>query len=174
MARPVNLHRASEGRRPRRRFDVEAKAETPPLATRGRLKQSAKRLFASRGFEGPAVREIFHELQGIRAAPVSQRELDDARSYLAGIFPLRLQTTEGVASRLAELALHDLPAGYFDDYRDRILAVTAEQVHDAATRHLRPDASTVVVVGDAAKVRGPLEELGLGPVRVLGADEVAG
>lgn len=117
-----------------------------------------------------SVREIFHEMEGIRSAPVAARELDDARNYLAGIFPLRLQTTEGVASRLAELALYDLPADYFDRYRDRILAVTAEQVRAAAERHVLPAASTVVVVGDAATIRGPLEELGLGPVRVETAE----
>ena len=71
MARSVNLHRASEGRRPSRPFDVEAKSEPPPLATRGRLKQSAKRLFASRGFEGPAVREILTEAGEKNGASIS-------------------------------------------------------------------------------------------------------
>jgi AcrR family transcriptional regulator len=71
MARPVNLHRASEGRRPRPRFDLEAKQETQPLATRERLKQSAKRLFASRGFEGPAVREILTEAGEKNGASIS-------------------------------------------------------------------------------------------------------
>jgi Transcriptional regulator len=71
MVRSVNLHRASGGRRPNRRSDQEARPETPPLATRGRLKQSAKRLFANRGFEGPAVREILTEAGEKNGASIS-------------------------------------------------------------------------------------------------------
>src|SRR5690606_30918987 len=71
-----------------------------------------------------ALTEILREIGGIREAPVTAEELDDARNLLAGIFPLRLQTTEGVAARLAELALYSLPLDYYDTYRPRILAVT--------------------------------------------------
>jgi hypothetical protein len=41
---------------------------------------------------------------------------------LAGIFPLRLQTTDGVAARLAELVVYRLDDDYFQSYRDRVLA----------------------------------------------------
>lgn len=119
-----------------------------------------------------AVREAFRELEGIREGQVSAAELADARNYLAGIFPLRLQTTEGLASRLAELALYDLPADYFDHYRDRILAVTAEEVHQVAQRRIDPERAVVLVVGDAAAVRPGLEELGLGETEVVAAGEV--
>lgn len=122
----------------------------------------------------PAVREIVREMEAIRAEPVAERELQDARNFLAGIFPLRLQTTEGVASRLAELALYDLAEDYFERYRDRILEVTADQVHDAAVRYVLPEASTVIVVGDAARIRRPLEELGLGPVRLTDPEVAEG
>lgn len=115
----------------------------------------------------PALTEILTEVGKMREAPVSDRELQDARNYLAGTFPLRLQTTDGVASRLAELLLYDLPLDYFDSYRDRILQVTAEDVLRVAREHLRPDEFTVVVVGDASAVRKPLESLSLGPVRVV-------
>ena len=67
-------------------------------------------------------------MEGVREAPVTPEELEDARNYLAGVFPLRLQTTEGVASRLAELALFDLPPDYFDSYTQQIADVTVEDV----------------------------------------------
>jgi len=116
-----------------------------------------------------ALTEILREIGGIREAPVTAEELDDARNLLAGIFPLRLQTTEGVAARLAELALYSLPLDYYDTYRPRILAVTADEVHRVAQAHLRPGELAVVVVGDAAKIRDPLEAIGFAPVRVVEA-----
>lgn len=118
-----------------------------------------------------AVAETFREVRGIRDAPVTTDELGDVRNYIAGAFPLRLQTTDGIAGRLAELVVHDLPDDYFDHYRERILAVTAEDVLRTARTHLRPDEAVVVVVGDADAIREPLEQLGHGPVTVVHPDE---
>ena len=115
----------------------------------------------------PALREIFNEVERIREEPVTAPELEDARNYIAGVFPLRLETTEGVASRLAEMALHGLPEDYFDAYRDRVLAVPVDEVHRVAKDRIRPDEMAIVVVGDAGAIHGPVEELGLGPVEVL-------
>ncbi len=119
-----------------------------------------------------AVREIFHEIDGIRDRPVSTRELDDARNYLAGTFPLALQTTSGVASRLTEIAAYDLPLDYFDHYRERILAVDADAVRAAARERVRPQEAVVVIVGDASVVRDPIEALGLGEVKVVQLSEL--
>lgn len=115
----------------------------------------------------PALREILNEIRAMRESAVTPGELQDARTYLAGVFPLSLQTTNGVASRLAELLVYDLPLDYFEGYRDRILEVGAEQVLAAARTHLRPDELAVVIVGDAATIVAPLEELALAPVTVV-------
>jgi zinc protease len=117
-----------------------------------------------------ALTEIFAEMRGIREARVQDRELADARTFLAGTFPLRLQTTEGLASRLAELAIHDLPFDYFDGYRERIVEVSHDEVLSAARRHLRPEEAVVVIVGDAGAIRAEVEALDLGPVRIVDAD----
>lgn len=114
-----------------------------------------------------ALREIFREVELIREEPVTAGELEDARNYIAGVFPLRLETTEGVASRLSEMALHGLPDDYFDDYRERVLAVQVDEVHRVARERIRPEEMVVVVAGDAAAIRGSIEELGLGPVEVV-------
>jgi zinc protease len=114
-----------------------------------------------------AVREILGELGRIRDATVSDAELEDARNFFAGVFPLRLQTADAIANRLTELLVYDLPPDYFDTYRDRVLAVTADDVLQAAQRHVRPDHAAVVVVGDADAIRDGLETLGIAPVRVV-------
>src|SRR5690606_31253690 len=77
---------------------------------------------------GRAVEEILSELERIREMPVTASELLDARQYVAGTFPLRLQTTDGVASCLSDLVIYGLADSYFDEFADRVLAVTAEDV----------------------------------------------
>ncbi|HEX6925244.1 MAG TPA: pitrilysin family protein [Longimicrobiaceae bacterium] len=119
-----------------------------------------------------ALTEIFREVEAIRDAPVSASELQDARNYIAGVFPLRLETTEGVTARLVELALHGLPLDYFDAYRDRVLEVPADEVLRVARQHVRPEEMCVVIVGDAAQVRGPVEALDLGPVEVVNVEDL--
>jgi zinc protease len=117
-----------------------------------------------------AAREILHEIDTIRSTPVGADELELATSYLAGVFPIKYETTEAVARALAAMVVFSLPANYFDRYRDQVRAVTAADVRAAAEQHLRPDALQLVVVGDAAAVRGPLDALAFGPVIEYGRD----
>lgn len=116
---------------------------------------------------GGAVREIVQELNRIRDGGITPSELDDARQYVAGTFPLPLQTTDGVASRLSELAIYGLPDSYLEDFASRILAVTAEEAEAAARNRIQPDRLAIVVVGDPERLRPQLEALELGPVNVV-------
>lgn len=118
-----------------------------------------------------AVSEMLREVREMQQGAPTAQEMDDARNYLAGVFPVQLQTTEGVAGKVVALATHGLPNDYWDSYRDRILAVTAAEVRDAAARRLRPEEAVVVVVGDAARLAPELEALALGPVSVTSAAE---
>jgi zinc protease len=111
-----------------------------------------------------AITEILKEVEHLRQGGVSSEELESASGYLAGVFPLRLQTTAGVAAHLAELEIYGLPDDHFDRYRERVLAVTAEEVLLAARTRLDPASLNIAVVGDAERLREPLDALGLGPV----------
>jgi zinc protease len=114
-----------------------------------------------------AVRETMAEVEGLLAEGPTEEEVAMARDYLAGVYPLRFESTAQVASRVAELVTYRLPGDHMSMYRERIRAVTRQEAWDAGRRHVRPDDFTLVVVGDASTVRGPLEELALGPVEVL-------
>lgn len=118
---------------------------------------------------GAAVREILAELEGMREAPPRPAELKDAREYMAGVLPLRMETTSGVASRLMQLAIHHLPDDYFERYRAEIMETDADAVLRAARERLRPEALSIVVVGDAARIRSELEALGIGPIERIDA-----
>jgi zinc protease len=111
-----------------------------------------------------AAREILGEIDRIRAAAISPDELSLATSYLEGVFPIRFETTTAIAGALASVALHSLPDDYYDRYRDRVRAMTAERILEAAQRYLHPEALQMVIVGDPAAIRAPLEAMHFGPV----------
>ena len=115
----------------------------------------------------PAVEEAMSELRGLIHEGPTSEELRQARDFIAGVFPLRLETTGQVASSIAELIVYHLEDDFFSTYRDRIRAVTAEDAREAGGAVLRPQEMVVVVVGDGEETRGPLEELDLGPVEVV-------
>jgi zinc protease len=114
-----------------------------------------------------SVSEMLREIRGMQAAPPSDAEVGDARSYLAGVLPLTVETTAGVAARLATIATYGLPDGYWDDYRSGLLAVTPADALAVAQRRLTAERAVVAVTADAELVREGLQALGEGPVEVV-------
>jgi zinc protease len=116
-----------------------------------------------------AIRELLGQLDGIRAAAPSDEELADVRNFLVGVFPLRFETTSGIAAALEPLAVYDLPDDYWHAYRSKLEAVTTSDVLDAARELVRPAEALILLTGDAARVRADLEAAELGPVEVIAA-----
>jgi zinc protease len=106
---------------------------------------------------GASLKEIFYEFERIREEPVGAEELANAKSYLTGIFPIRLETLDGLIDQLIQIRMFDLPPDYLATYRERVQAVTPEDVRRAAQTYVTPDRAAVVVVGDAAELRGQTE-----------------
>src|SRR4029078_6902016 len=73
---------------------------------------------------GDSLKEFFYELNRIRNEPVSEKEMDDAKSYLTGVFPIRLETQEGLVDQLVQIKMFGLPEDYLEIYRREIQAVT--------------------------------------------------
>jgi predicted Zn-dependent peptidase len=115
----------------------------------------------------PAIADILAELERIGEAEVAVEELDAARDYLVGVFPLRFETSAQVAGALAGLVVHGLPDDELDRYRPAVAAVTAADVLAAARAHIDPGQASIAVVGDAAHVRDELVAAGYGDVEVL-------
>jgi zinc protease len=117
-----------------------------------------------------AAREILNEIDRMRGEEIRPDELSLATSYLDGIFPIRYETTDAIAAALGNLVIYGLPGDYFDQYRERVRAVTATDVLAAARAHIHPEQMQIVAVGDPDIVRGPLEALSVGPVAVYDTD----
>jgi zinc protease len=101
---------------------------------------------------GDSLKEFFYELNRIRNEPVSDKEIADAKSYLTGVFPLRLETQEGLVDQLLQIKMFGLPQDYLETYRNEIQAVTIEQVQEVAKKYVRPDEAAIIIVGDSAQL----------------------
>ena len=101
---------------------------------------------------GDSLKEFFYELQRIRNTPISVGEMADAQSYLTGVFPLRLETQEGLIDQLVQIKMFGLPDNYLETYRDHIQAVTIEDLQEVAAKYIKPEEAAIVVVGDGAAI----------------------
>src|ERR1700730_1191813 len=99
-----------------------------------------------------SLREFFHELERIRTEPVAEKEITDAKSYLTGVFPIRLETQEGLIDQLVQIRMLGLPDDYLHTYRDQVQAVTIDQIQNVARKYVRPEEAAIVIVGDGAQV----------------------
>ena len=115
----------------------------------------------------PAVADIVAELARVGHDPVSDEELDAARDYLIGVFPLRFETSAQVAGALSGLVVQDLPDDELDRYRPAVAAVTADDVRAAATAHIDIERASIVIVGDASKCEDELRDADYAEVEVI-------
>ena len=107
---------------------------------------------------GASLHEFFFELNRIRDDRVPDQELQNAKSYLMGVFPIRIETQDGLIDQLTSVKMFDLPDDYLHSYRDCVNAVTAEDVQRVAQQHVTPDRAAIVIVGDAREIEDQIKE----------------
>ena len=96
--------------------------------------------------------EMFYEMDKMRSVPVTQEELDSARNYLTGVFSLGVATQSGLLGQLSTVYLDELPDDYLETYRERIHALTADDVLAAARRHFDSANEQIILVGDPSQI----------------------
>ena len=116
-----------------------------------------------------SVEEVLAELRRIRTGDIEDRELDDTKNYLMGVFPATVQSASDIAGRLLDVELYGLPETWFDTYRENIHAVSKGDVARVANKYIDPDRVLVVIVGNAAQIREPLGGLGC-PIHEIDID----
>jgi len=101
-----------------------------------------------------AIRVVRDQIVAMAAGEVSQADLDDAKTYLTGSFPLRLTSNDRIAGMLVGMQVDDLGIDYLDRRNGYIEAVTLEDLRRVAARLYLPDNLLVVVVGDPPNLEG--------------------
>jgi zinc protease len=100
-----------------------------------------------------AITGVLSEIKALREAPVTDQELAEAKSFLMGSFPLRLDSTAKLAQVLAQVEFFGLGFEYFSQYPKWIERVTKEDVQRVAKQYLNPQHYALVVVGNIAKAK---------------------
>jgi zinc protease len=100
-----------------------------------------------------AINGVLAEMKAIREAPVSDQELAEAKAFLMGSFPLRLDSTAKLAQVLAQVEFFGLGFDYFSQYTKWIERVTKEDVLRVAKQYLDPQHYALVVVGNIVKAK---------------------
>jgi zinc protease len=115
----------------------------------------------------PALADLVAEIERTHADGIEPAELEQARAYRAGVFPISFAGAGSVASGLGDLVTHRLPDDHFDQLRARVLEVTKPELDLAAATRLRPDDLVTVIVGDASLFADDLRGAGLGPLEIV-------
>jgi zinc protease len=113
---------------------------------------------------GAALEEVFGELNGLRAQPISADELEAAREGIIRAIPGWFETIEALARTGATLFWRDLPMDRYEVLIAGLTAVTLEEVQAAAERYFDPATMQLVLVGDPEIVRTQVTPLGLGEI----------
>ena len=94
-----------------------------------------------------AIDGFMDEIRRIRTEPVSEQELQDVKDYLTGSFVFALERNSNLAAYAIRARRLGLGFDFIQRYPEIIRAITAEQVREAAERHLHPDRLIVVSAG---------------------------
>ena len=99
-------------------------------------------------------------ITNMTTAAVSDQELSLAKDAIINSFIFGFTRPDAVVNQQARLEFFGYPPGYLDNYRDNIAKVTKEDVLRTAQKYLKPDALSLMVVGDEKKFDRPLSIFG--------------
>ncbi len=164
---PLLLMNYILGRGPVSRLYTEVRAE------RG-LSYGVKSIFDARRLRGPfyirtysknetaieTLRVVLDGLKKLKSGGITKEELDSARAYYVGHFPLSLETPAQIASRIIEQEFYGLPEDYLEKYLENIKAVSIEGVNRAIKRVLDPKNLVIVLVSKAEDILKDAKKIG--------------
>ncbi len=111
----------------------------------------------------------FYKLQRER---VYDGELEGAQAYLAGNFPLTIETPDAIATQVLNQLFYELPLDELQTFPERVRSVTPSDVQRVARSYLRPDRLAVVLVGNADAFVKDLTGVGFGDFERIPIDQV--
>jgi zinc protease len=116
---------------------------------------------------GEVLRLIVDEFWRLQRERVGERELQSAKAYLTGSFPLTIETPDAIATQVLNVLFYGLPVEQLQSFRERVNAVRPDDIERVARFYLRPDRLSVVLVGNAAAFTSQLKSVGFGTFEVV-------
>jgi zinc protease len=99
-----------------------------------------------------SLEEIKKEIKKLLKQGVTETELEEAKAYLTGSFPLRMDSNAKLLNLLGAIDLYGLGLEYPDQYPRLINQVTAAEILRVARKYLNPDKFLLVVVGNQREI----------------------
>ncbi len=121
---------------------------------------------------GEVLRLAIDEFGKLPRQRVFERELADAQAYLAGSFPLTIETPNEIATQVLNAVFYDLPMSDIPTYRERVQAVTPDDILRVSQRYIQPDRLSIVLVGNATFFLPQLRAVGFTDVEVIPLDQL--
>ena len=106
------------------------------------------------------IQAMFKVFDDMKAAPVPDNELNEAKKRVAGQMLMSMQTIQQQASRRAVAILNGYPIDYYDVYPERINKVSADDIKTVMNQYADETKMTIVVVAPASAVKEQLDKLG--------------
>ena len=95
---------------------------------------------------------VLEEISKLRSEKVSKDELETAVNYAIGVFPRFFATAQAIASTLASDEFSGRDPAFWRTYRQKMKAVTEEDVLRVAKKYLHPEQWIILAVGNAAEI----------------------
>jgi predicted Zn-dependent peptidase len=99
---------------------------------------------------GEALRLVVDEYWKLQRERVGSGELQGAKDYLAGSFPLTIETPSDIALQVLNAVFYGLDLEELQTFRDRVNAVSVDDIQRVAKTYFKPDRLSIVLVGDAS------------------------
>lgn len=116
---------------------------------------------------GEVLRLIVDEFWRLQRERVSRRELSEAQAYLSGSFPLTIEVPDDIATQVLNVVFYGLPIQELESFRERVNAVTVDDVERVARFYFSPGRLSMVLVGDASAFVKDLKGLGFESYEVI-------
>lgn len=114
-----------------------------------------------------SLRLTIEEIGRLQRQRVFERELADAQAYLTGSFPLTIETPNDIATAVINAVFYELPIEEVETYRERVLAITPDDIQRVAQAYIKADRLSMVLVGNARAFVGELRNLGFSDFEVI-------
>jgi zinc protease len=121
---------------------------------------------------GEALRLMIDEFSKLQRQRVGERELSDAQAYLTGSFPLTIETPNDIATQVINHVIYELPVEEISTYRERVQAITPDDIQRVARLYIKPDRLSIVLVGNAKAFIPQLRSVGFTEFEVIPIEQL--
>ncbi len=107
---------------------------------------------------GRLVEAFFEEVERIRKEGVRDQEVERTRNFLTGLYPISLESSSYLASKIATFLFYQLPLRDLTHYQIEVMKMEKRRVNELVRRYI-PENYLVFVVGPADKIKPQLEQI---------------